>query len=199
MVFKRFDEICGLDRLAGKPAVINHRLTGARQIESPNFSDRCVEADISLLVIHNISLPPQQYGGCYIDDFFCNRLQIAEHSYFKEIAQLRVSSHLLIRRDGLVHQYVPFDKQAWHAGVSHYCGRDNCNDFSIGIELEGSDLEAFEDIQYQTLVEITHILMKSYPALKPERIVGHSDIAVGRKTDPGPWFDWEKYRTRLVE
>ncbi len=188
-----------LDSLSGKPAVLDHRLTGVRQFESPNFSDRSAQTEISLLVIHNISLPPQQYGGCYIDDFFCNRLVVADHSYFQEIAQLQVSSHLLIRRDGLVHQYVSFDKKAWHAGVSTYCGRDNCNDYSIGIELEGSDFEAFEDIQYRRLVEITRTLMNAYPTLNQERIVGHSDIAAGRKTDPGPCFDWTAYRDKLTE
>ena len=155
----------------------------------------CIGAqEIDLLVIHNISLPPGQYGGDYIDDFFCNRLSAEAHPYFQEIAALQVSAHLLIRRDGVVHQYVPFDRKAWHAGRSLFCGRENCNDFSIGIELEGCDTEPFSEAQYEQLARITVLLQWTYPGITEDRIVGHSDIAPDRKTDPGPHFDWKRYR-----
>ncbi len=150
--------------------------------------------EIDLLVIHNISLPPRIYGGCYIDDFFCNRLEVAKHAFFAEIADMHVSAHLLIRRDGRVHQYVPFDRKAWHAGQSSFRGRENCNEFSIGIELEGCDEDIFTVPQYEQLAKVTVILQAAYPGITPDRIVGHSDIAPGRKTDPGPCFDWAHYR-----
>ena len=171
----------------------NHCLNAARFCESPNFSERPEGEKPSLLVIHNISLPPKQYGGPYIDQLFTNCLVCEDHPFFEEIAHLKVSSHLLIRRDGEIVQYVPFDKKAWHAGVSNFQGRAECNDFSIGIELEGCDDELFTEQQYDCLAEVTHLLMGLYPEITVGRIVGHSDIAPDRKTDPGPKFDWKRY------
>ncbi|MBW4953645.1 1,6-anhydro-N-acetylmuramyl-L-alanine amidase AmpD, partial [Klebsiella pneumoniae] len=137
----------------------------------------------SLLVVHNISLPPGEFGGPWIDALFTGTLDPAAHPYFADIAHLRVAAHCLIRRDGEIVQYVPFDKRAWHAGLSCWQGRENCNDFSIGIELEGTDTLAYTDAQYQALQEITRLLMQHYP-ITPARITGHSDIAPERKTDP---------------
>lgn len=166
----------------------DHWLQGARRVESPNFGDRPTP-DISLIVIHNISLPPGQFGGPYIEQLFLNRLKASDHPYFAEVYQLEVSSHLLIRRDGEVVQFVAFDKRAWHAGRSSYAGRDNCNDYSIGIELEGCDDLPYEPVQYTRLNEVLPILWRAYPSTQGH-VVGHSDIAPGRKTDPGPAFDW---------
>lgn len=179
--------------------IIDHRLSFARQIASPNCSERPEGVPIDLLVIHNISLPPGEYGGGYIDGLFCNRLDPLAHSYFEEIAHLRVSAHLLIDRHGEVTQYVPFNMKAWHAGASCFCGRDNCNEYSIGIELEGTDVEPFTAAQYDQLVRVTDLLRRTYPQITPARIVGHSDIAPDRKTDPGPCFDWQHYRSRCAE
>ena len=173
-------------------------LQTARRCISPNQDERPVDAKLDLLVIHNISLPPGQYGGAWIEDLFLNRLDTAAHPYFAGIAGLRVSAHLLIRRDGELVQFVPFHRRAWHAGVSSYQGRTACNDYAIGIELEGSDDEPFTDIQYRRLAAVTQTLVQAYPDIIPERIVGHSDIAPGRKTDPGPFFDWARYRTDLM-
>lgn len=170
--------------------IVNHRLTGAVPVPSPNYDERPDPADISLIVIHCISLPPGQFGNDCIDRFFCNRLDQSEHSYFNEIHSLRVSSHLLIGREGLLKQYVPFDKRAWHAGQSNYQGRERCNDFSIGIELEGIEAIEYAEIQYQMLARVIRVLRQAYPALTA--IAGHSDIAPGRKTDPGPLFEWTK-------
>lgn len=149
---------------------------------------------VDLLVIHNISLPPGCYGGGYIEALFDNRLDAAAHPYFRDIASLKVSAHLLIDREGRITQFVPFDKKAWHAGQSCFQGREACNDFSIGIELEGCDDEAFTDDQYESLIEVTRLLMANYPRITLDRIVGHSEIAPGRKTDPGPCFDWKRLR-----
>lgn len=178
--------------------IVDHCLSFARQIPSPNCSERPAGVPIDLLVIHNISLPPGEYGGGYIDDLFCNRLNPREHSYFAEIAHLRVSAHLLIDRHGGVTQYVPFNMKAWHAGASCFCGRDNCNEYSIGIELEGTDFEPFTAAQYDQLVWVTELLRRAYPQITLARIVGHSDIAPDRKTDPGPCFDWQHYRSRCA-
>jgi AmpD protein len=161
---------------------------------SPNFDQRPNPDDVDLLVIHNISLPPEQFGGPWISDFFCNQLDREQHPYFNEIADLKVSSHLLIRRDGQPIQFVSFLDRAWHAGTSCFQGREKCNDFSIGIELEGSDNQPFTEQQYQSLASITKKLMAYFPAITPERITGHSDIAPGRKTDPGPCFDWPHFK-----
>lgn len=181
----------------GSAVDLQGRLSGARQLPSPNCDARPDPADISLLVIHAISLPPDRFGGAWIDDLFTNRLDPAAHPYFATIHTLRVSAHLLIRRDGEVVQYVPFRERAWHAGASSFRGRERCNDFSIGIELEGCDTQAFTDRQYRQLVTATRALLTAYPRLSHEAIVGHSDIAPGRKTDPGPCFDWARYRAAL--
>lgn len=169
-------------------------LQAARRLPSPNYDDRPANCAIDLIVIHSISLPPCEYGGDWIDDLFSSRLDARAHPYFKDIAELRVSCHVLIRRDGELVQYVPFDRRAWHAGESHFEGRDGCNDFGIGIELEGCDDDAFEAVQYQQLAEVIAVLMAAYPGLSMERITGHSDIAPGRKTDPGPHFSWSELR-----
>jgi AmpD protein len=170
----------------------NHWLTDITHTSSPNFNLRPDENDISLLVIHCISLPPQQFGGDYIEQLFCNRLNPDVHPYFKEIYQLKVSAHLLIKRDGEIVQYVAFNQRAWHAGVSSYQGRENCNDFSIGIELEGTETIPYTTAQYQRLSKVIQVLLLHYPNLSKERIVGHSDIAPQRKIDPGDSFLWEK-------
>jgi AmpD protein len=171
----------------------DHYLNCARQVVSPNCDDRPDPEDISLLVIHCISLPPGQFGGDYVDQLFCNGLDPDEHPYFKDIYQLKVSAHLLIRRDATIHQYVPFHRRAWHAGVSSYRERERCNDFSIGIELEGSVTQDYTDSQYRCLAEVVRVLLINYPRLSRQQIVGHSDIAPCRKTDPGPLFDWERF------
>lgn len=169
----------------------NHWLSHATITPSPNCDERPITEDISLLVIHCISLPPEQFGGSYIDQLFCNQLKPNEHPYFKEIHQLQVSSHLLIKRTGEIVQYVPFNQRAWHAGISEYNGREKCNDFSIGIELEGSETQAYTEQQYKQLVLVSKTLLKNYPLLSKENITGHSDIAPGRKTDPGDSFNWQ--------
>ncbi len=174
-------------------------LEGVRFLPSPNHDQRPGGESPSLLVIHGISLPPGEYGGPWIDALFTNTLDPRGHPYFSEIHQLRVSSHLLIRRDGEVVQYVPFSERAWHAGVSSYQGRECCNDFAIGIELEGTDDEPYETIQYHVLAECIDALLQVYPQLSPEGITGHCDIAPGRKSDPGPYFDWAYLKGLLGE
>ncbi len=151
-----------------------------------------------MVVVHNISLPPGQFSGSYIEDFFCNKLDCSIHPYFETIKDLKVSAHLLIRRDGQVVQFVPFNKRAWHAGRSEFKGEIECNDFSIGIEMEGSDHINFEHCQYDTLAKVTSLLMYAYPDISMERLVGHNEIAPGRKTDPGVSFNWSKYKA-LIE
>ena len=163
---------------------------------SPNSSDR-KSNEVSLLVIHNISLPPGNYGGDHIEKFFTNQLDHEEHPYFQDIADLKVSSHLLIKRDGSITQFVPFNKKAWHAGISIFRGREDCNEFSIGIELEGTDESKYEKEQYESLISVTKELMSFFPDIKKETIVGHSDIAPDRKTDPGKSFDWNYFRSNL--
>ncbi len=169
-------------------------LSGVRRVASPNHDARPPHTPIVLLVIHNISLPPNEYGGSAIERFFTNRLDHTEHPYFEQLKGVRVSSHFLVRRDGQVIQFVPCSKRAWHAGVSTWSGRSRCNDFSIGIELEGSDFDPFAESQYAALVRLTRLLKRIYPIVD---IVGHSDIAPDRKTDPGPFFDWGRYQKRL--
>ena len=164
---------------------------------SDNRDERPRGASVDLLVIHAISLPPGDFGGPWIDDLFMNRLDPTAHPYFKEIAELRVSAHLLIRRDGRLIQYVPFKLRAWHAGASSFCGRERCNDFSIGIELEGSDEHPFSDAQYTALALATQEIRKHYPDITHDRITGHETISPGRKTDPGPFFDWRRYLASL--
>jgi AmpD protein len=164
-------------------------LDAARQVISPNQDMRPANTAIELLVIHNISLPPNQYGGDGVMQLFTNSLNPEEHPYYKVIYQRKVSAHFFIRRDGSLLQFVACAKRAWHAGISSWQGRENCNDFSIGIELEGSDFDAFEASQYETLNGLIQVLERTYPITG---IAGHSDIAPGRKTDPGDFFDWDK-------
>jgi len=164
---------------------------------SPNKNSRPNPQDIRLIIIHGISLPPDQFGGGSIDDFFQNKLDPNQHPYFQEIHQLKVSSHLLIHRDGRLSQYVPFHERAWHAGQSCYQGEDNCNDFSIGIELEGTDHIPYTNEQYLQLDRCCKILIEHYPALTKQTIVGHCDVSPGRKTDPGESFDWVKFKGLL--
>ena len=181
-----------------KTGIESHWLVGARRSHSPNQDARPIPAsEIDLLIIHGISLPPGNFGGAYIEQFFCNQLDRSAHHYFQKIVHLRVSAHLLIYRSGETVQFVPFDQSAWHAGESEYQGRSSCNDFSLGIELEGTDKIPYADAQYLKLAEITEILFRTYLRLRPERIVGHSDVAAARKTDPGASFDWAQYRSLL--
>jgi AmpD protein len=163
----------------------------ARQVASPNCDARPERCQPDLIVVHGISLPPGEFGGPWIDALFCNALDPSEHPYFEEIAEHRVSSHLLIRRDGELVQYVPFDKRAWHAGESCHDGRERCNDFSVGIELEGTDEVPYTPQQYGGLAAVICSLRQAYPRLRNASVVGHCDIAPGRKTDPGAVFDWD--------
>jgi N-acetyl-anhydromuramoyl-L-alanine amidase len=172
-------------------------MRGARQIASPNHDLRPAGVEADLIVVHGISLPPGEYGGPWIDRLFTNTLPADVHAYFAEIDGLRVSSHLAVMRDGAVTQYVSFTERAWHAGKSMFQGREACNDFSVGIELEGTDTQPYEDVQYDRLAEAVAALCAAYPRLSADRVVGHSDIAPGRKTDPGPAFDWLRAR-RLI-
>ena len=172
--------------------ILDHRLEGARFIPSPNHDERQTPDDLSLIVIHCISLPPGQFGTEGVTQLFTNALNPNEHPYYAGIAHLRVSAHLLIRRTGELVQYVPFNRRAWHAGVSCYAGREVCNDFSIGIELEGTDDTPYEDIQYERLNAVIDALLAAYPTLSLEHITGHEHIAPGRKTDPGVFFEWSR-------
>jgi len=169
----------------------------ARQVASPNCDERPDQCAPSLLVIHGISLPPGEFGGPWIDQLFTNRLPANKHPYFAAIADSKVSAHFLIRRDGELVQYVPVDRRAWHAGQSCYAGRNCCNDFSIGIELEGEDSTPYEKAQYDCLSRLIKTLRTTMESLANADIVGHSDIAPGRKTDPGAAFDWHKLRMLL--
>ena len=164
---------------------------------SPNFNERPNGAAINMLVVHNISLPPKQFGGSYIEDFFCNQLDCSLDPYFEEIQNLQVSAHLLIKRDGELVQFVPFNQRAWHAGVSEFKGQENCNDFSIGVELEGADDVPYTEQQYEKLADVAVSLCQHYPQIKMDRIVGHCDIAPQRKTDPGPSFNWTHFKQLL--
>jgi AmpD protein len=170
---------------------------GVRQIASPNYDSRPAGVDADLIVVHGISLPPGEFGGPWIDRLFTNTLPEEVHPYFAEVGSLRVSSHLVIARDGAVTQYVKFTERAWHAGKSIYRGRDACNDFSVGVELEGSDTVPYEAAQYDALATAVSALCAAYPRLSTDQITGHSDISPGRKTDPGPAFDWHLAR-RLI-
>lgn len=172
--------------------------------QSPHCDARPAQTAVSLLVIHNISLPAGQFAlnpeqHAYVDDLFMGNLDTRADASFTDLAGLKVSAHCVIWRDGRVFQYVPFAKRAWHAGVSQFAGRERCNDFSIGIELEGTDNLPYTDDQYQSLIKLTRQIMQFYPAITAQRIVGHSDIAPGRKTDPGPAFDWNRYQTAIKE
>jgi N-acetyl-anhydromuramoyl-L-alanine amidase len=170
-------------------------LSGVCRVKSPNFDARPAGSSVGLLVIHSISLPPNEYGGDAIKRFFTNTLDHSQHPYFEQLKGVRVSSHFLVRRDGQIVQFVSCNQRAWHAGVSSWRGRARCNDYSIGIELEGSDFEPFTASQYAALVRLTRRLMRIYPI---RDIVGHSEIAPERKTDPGPHFDWKSFLHRIV-
>lgn len=178
--------------------VVNGVLQGATQLVSPNFNQRPAQTDIQLIVIHNISLPPSQFGGGYIQQFFQNKLDWSAHPYFQSIEGMQVSTHLLILRSGEVIQFVNLNDRAWHAGRSSYLGYNECNDYSIGIELEGSDDLPFETVQYDILTEVITALRTEYPLIK-QHVTGHSDIAPGRKTDPGPYFEWAVLREKLSQ
>jgi AmpD protein len=173
-------------------------IDGVTYLPSPNHDDRPDATDVSGIIIHNISLPPGKFGGGWISDLFLNQLDPEAHPYFRDIADMKVSAHVLIRRTGEIIQYVPFHKRAWHAGVSNWAGRERCNDFTIGIELEGSDDQQFESNQYDNLVLLIQALCSAYPLLSPEKMTGHSDVAPGRKTDPGPYFDWSRLKNIQV-
>jgi len=179
-------------------SIKNGCIDNARQLPSPNRNERPNPDDIHLIIVHNISLPPGEFENNWVDDFFLNKLDAEQHPYFQEICHLEVSSHILIRRDGTSTQYVPFHERAWHAGVSSFNGQSNCNDFSIGIELEGADDVAYTEAQYVQLAQCCKRLIETYPLLSEENIVGHCDVAPSRKTDPGESFDWAKFRRLLT-
>ncbi len=170
-------------------------LRGVRYAPSPNCDDRPDDGGISVLVVHAISLPPEHFGGPEIEKFFQNSLDYSAHPYFDELRDLRVSAHFLIRRSGEIIQFVPIHQRAWHAGESCCEGREQVNDFSVGVELEGSDNTPFEDTQYESLAQLTKALMTACPDISLQRIYGHCDIAPDRKTDPGPFFSWERFHT----
>jgi AmpD protein len=174
-------------------------LTGARQVLSPHCDARPAGMVPELLVVHGISLPPGEFGGPWIDRLFTGTLPAEAHPYFREIAATRVSAHALIRRAGEIVQYVPFGERAWHAGASQYRGRAACNDFSVGVELEGTDDTPYTDAQYEALTALTAALLATYASLSAEAITGHSDVAPGRKEDPWPTFDWPRFRALLKE
>lgn len=186
-----------MNRSASSLNIDRHRLAGVRWLPSSHCDERPDPGDIGLIVIHNISLPPDEFGGPWIDALFLGLLDPGAHPYFETLRGLRVSAHCCIFRDGGITQYVPFDQRAWHAGASEWRGRTRANDFSIGIELEGSDSQTFTDAQYRSLADLTRALFAAYPQLSAETLAGHSDIAPGRKTDPGPCFDWLRYRHDL--
>jgi AmpD protein len=179
-------------------SILDGWLSPAIHAPSPNYDSRPPGSAIDLLVIHNISLPPGEYGSGCIQQLFGNTLDCTQHPYFARLVDLRVSSHLLIERGGQITQFVSFADRAWHAGQSVYGGRSRCNDFSIGIELEGVDDQPYTEAQYDMLVQVTDVLLKTYDQMSKERITGHSDIAPGRKTDPGPAFDWSRYLSALT-
>lgn len=176
----------------------SHMVVGVRFVPSPNFDERPEGMPITLMVVHNISLPPNEFGGTCIEQLFTNQLNPNEHPYFAEIADQKVSAHVLIRRTGELVQFVPFHKRAWHAGESKYKGKPRVNDFSIGIELEGTDDVPYEPEQYSVLSTLVDSLRIAYPSLSKQDIVGHSDIAQGRKTDPGLAFNWQNLRDLLA-
>ncbi|MGB1582038.1 MAG: 1,6-anhydro-N-acetylmuramyl-L-alanine amidase AmpD [Nevskiales bacterium] len=178
-------------------SITNGELQQVRQVASPNFDQRPDGSTIDLLVVHGISLPPGQFGGAGVEQLFTNQIDPNEHPYYAEIQGLTVSAHALVRRDGEIVQFVNFNQRAWHAGQSCFEGRNRCNDFSIGIELEGTDDCPYEPVQYARLASLAAALMQTYPGISAERIVGHCDIAPGRKTDPGESFDWGLFRQLL--
>ena len=171
----------------------DHLIKGIKFLKSPNFNNRPFEEEIKLIIIHSISLPPKIYGNSYVEDFFMNKLNISDHDYFNEIKDLKVSSHIYIKRDGEIIQFVPFNKRAWHAGESSYMDEPDCNNYSIGIELEGSHEDIFSEEQYNSLIFATQKILKEYPMIKKDNITGHSNVAPKRKTDPGKNFEWDRY------
>jgi AmpD protein len=173
-------------------------LAGVRQVLSPHFNARPPGVHPELIVVHGISLPPGEFGGRWIDRLFTGELPPDGHPFFRDVAHISVSSHVVIRRDGHITQYVPFGQRAWHAGRSEYRGRKECNDFSVGIELEGTDHTPYTEVQYEQLAAVVAALLHTYPSLSAEHITGHSDIAPGRKTDPGPAFEWGRWRALLA-
>lgn len=173
-------------------------LMGVRQVLSPNFNARPPHMLPELIVVHGISLPPGEFGGPWIDRLFTGTLPWDAHPYFRQIEGLKASAHVVIGREGALTQYVPFGARAWHAGVSEYRTRSGCNDFSIGVELEGTDETPYTDPQYAALGDVLLALLEAYPSLSPQHITGHSDIAAGRKSDPGPAFDWPRLRALLA-
>jgi N-acetyl-anhydromuramoyl-L-alanine amidase len=192
---------CGVSKRAAIPVLEvdagDGLLRGARQVPSPNCDARPDGAGLSLIVVHGISLPPGEFGGPWIDHLFQNRLPADAHPYFAQVAGLKVSSHLLIRRDGEAVQYVSFNQRAWHAGRSSFEGREACNDFSVGIELEGTDDLPYADPQYVKLAAVVRALCRAYSGLDPHRVVGHSEVSPGRKSDPGQAFDWSRIRSMI--
>lgn len=173
-------------------------LAGVCRYPSPNCNERPAGTAVDTLIVHGITLPPGQFGGGHVDALFTNRLDPEAHPYFAEIAALRVSAHALITRTGVITQYVSFDRRAWHAGQSRFGGRANVNDFAIGIELEGTDDCPYTQAQYRQLGRLAIALLRYYPAMTRDRIVGHGDVAPGRKTDPGPAFDWQRLERELL-
>ena len=176
----------------------DHWLAGVRRVASPNCDDRPDPEDISLIVLHGISLPPGEFGGGLVERLFTNQLQVDPAGPMADLTGLRVSSHLLIDRDGLCTQFVPFHRRAWHAGRSAWQGRPGCNDYAIGIELEGTDALPYTEAQYRRLIPIVKTLLATYAGLSPEAIVGHLEVAPGRKTDPGPRFDWQRLLLEVI-
>ncbi len=179
------------------PTILKDRFVGIPFLSSPHFDDRPQGCGLELIVIHAISLPPNHFGGSFVEEFFKGRLNPSDHPFFETIKELKVSSHLYINRKGHLIQFVDFNKRAFHAGKSIFHGRQACNDFSLGIELEGCDTQPFSGIQYKILASAVRSLLLTYPTLSKEKILGHSDIAPGRKTDPGPFFDWAYFRKLL--
>jgi len=184
--------------VAAGSCLINGWLENVKQVASPNYDQRPAGSIIDLLVVHCIALPPKQFGGKGIEQLFMNQLDPDEHPYYRDIAGLKVSAHALIRRTGEIIQFVNFDQRAWHAGESSFEGRQACNDFSIGIELEGTDTDSYEAIQYQQLARVSRLLLDYYPSMSLSRITGHETIAPNRKTDPGVGFDWDHFHHTLA-
>lgn len=176
--------------------IIDHKLSGIKHRCSAHCDDK-PSGEVGLVVLHCISLPEGQYGNSYIDDLFMGCIDCDAHESFHSLSGIRVSAHVVIGRNGQITQYVPFHRRAWHAGVSSFEGRESCNDFSVGIELEGTDKTEFSDAQYDALNRVLQSLLNHYPELSPDNIVGHSDIAPGRKTDPGIGFDWQRVKSAL--
>lgn len=185
--------------MSGNYSIRQGLLEQASFCASPNFDERPAGSSIDLLVIHCIALPPGCYGGACIEQLFCNRLPAAQHPYFVALEGVEVSAHFLVRRGGGLMQFVNCEQRAWHAGQSSFAGRERCNDYSIGIELEGRDDGLFTGAQYRVLAALSAAILRSYPAIGEDRIVGHEHIAPGRKTDPGPGFDWQQFRRLLAQ